>query len=202
MTGELWHVARVGRAEARYLASSERGPLSGQTGRISDLGDGWIRFDGPAATVLRGLDYHADGRISDDDGPVLHFGRDRHPVIPDGDWRVPGQPTDAAWRAAYASQASDVIASYTARRRYLPGRPAGRTEATGADVAHADLVALARDFRDYFDICYQWSPDLRAMVFTARRRIYEDGVLTLTGHPLTRRTAAELREALQARTET
>ncbi|HEY2551893.1 MAG TPA: hypothetical protein VGI64_15080 [Streptosporangiaceae bacterium] len=200
MTGELWHVARVGRAEARYLASRERGPLSGHPGQAIDLGDGWIRFDGKAVAVLRGLDYHADGRISDDDGPVLHFGRDRHPVIPDGDWRVPGQSTDIAWQAAFASQASEVIASYTACRRYLPGRQDQRVEAAGADVAHADLVSLATDFRDYFDICYQWSPDLRAMVFTARRRLYEDGVLTLTGQPVTRRTAAELREALEART--
>jgi hypothetical protein len=200
MTDELWHVARVGRAEARYLASRERGPLSGRPGRITDLGDGWIRFDGAAATALRDLEHHADGRISDDDGPVLHFGRDLHPVIPDGAWRQPGQPTDLAWQAAFASQASEVIAGYSAYRRYLCGRPAEQAEPAGADIAHADLVGLARDFRDYFDISYQWSPDLRAMVFTARRRLYEDGVLTLTGQPVTRRTAAELREALEART--
>jgi hypothetical protein len=84
------YTADVGRAEARWLANRERGPLStagfygeGVSGLISDLGDGQVMLDDDAVAALRGLPPDRDGYVSDIDGPVLCIGSARHRLIPE-----------------------------------------------------------------------------------------------------------------------
>ena len=84
------YTANVGRAEARWLADRERGPLSaagfygeGVSGLITDLGDGQVMLDDDAVAALRGLPPDRDGHVSDMDGPVLRIGSARHRLIPE-----------------------------------------------------------------------------------------------------------------------
>lgn len=84
------YTANVGRAEARWLADRERGPLStagfygeGVSGLITDLGDGQVILDDDAVAALRGLPPDRDGYVCDTDGPVLCIGSARHRLIPE-----------------------------------------------------------------------------------------------------------------------
>ena len=84
------YTANVGRAEARWLADPERGPLSaagfyeeGVSGLITDLGDGEIILDDDAVAALRSLPLDRDGYVYDLDGPVLCIGSARHRLVPE-----------------------------------------------------------------------------------------------------------------------
>jgi hypothetical protein len=84
------YTANVGRAEARWLADPDRGPLSaagfygeGVSGLITDLGDGEVILDDDAVAALRGLPPDRDGYVYDMDGPVLCIGSARHRLVPE-----------------------------------------------------------------------------------------------------------------------
>jgi hypothetical protein len=75
------YTANIGRAEARWLADSARGPLSpagfygrGVSGQVTDLGDGYVLLDEEAVAALSGLPADRDGHVSDEDGLLLSIG--------------------------------------------------------------------------------------------------------------------------------
>lgn len=91
------YTANVGRAEARWLTDTARGPLSaagfygrGVSGLITDLKDGHVLLDEDAMAALRGLPPDRDGHVSDQDGPLLSIGGARYPLVPEPPGTDPG----------------------------------------------------------------------------------------------------------------
>lgn len=98
MDGLVWRV-HAGRAEARRLACPWAGPFAADRfgnrppGKVADLGGGWAALDQAAVETLAMLRWGDDFRVTwdgDGGGPVLHVGRDAHPLTPGevGEWRA------------------------------------------------------------------------------------------------------------------
>jgi hypothetical protein len=82
-----WIVDVISPAMAERLADPRRGPRAhaGLPGTITRIRDGCLRVDGTALASLLIVGWHDDGRVTwdEDDTPVLHIGKDRHPMTAD-----------------------------------------------------------------------------------------------------------------------